>query len=44
MVLWLQIIPPRRSEFSQPAPRGFVCSQNIAAVLTTKKVKRITFS
>src|SRR3989344_2797090 len=35
--LWLQIIPRRHSEFSQPAPRGFACSQNIAVVRTKRK-------
>ncbi len=29
----LQILPRRRSEFPQPTPRGFACSQNIAAVV-----------
>ena len=32
--MWLQIISHRRSKFSQPAPRGFACSQNIATVDT----------
>jgi len=35
--LWLQIISRRRLKFSQPAPRGFACSQNIAAVGTQYK-------
>src|SRR3989338_2017040 len=35
--LWIKIIPRRRSKFSQPAPRGFASSQNIAAVDTKLK-------
>src|ERR1035437_5679398 len=35
--LWLQIIFCRHRKFSQPVPRGFAYSQNIAAVRTAKK-------